>query len=184
MSPSKASITVDHILWSFEKYVEEQIDNQNLERDSEVHCGLQNPLSSFRQHQENLATPRQNSRLHSPQNQFNSSSKLLPENTNNQSIPGLGETQQTIIIQLHSQQPSVYSPARLLTSEDSAFTSHTEEVHRVEHAGHQICDTELQLYSSNMFSGLDFEPLLEDKPFSSNMMFNDCDIQSLDIPGA
>ncbi|PVH84065.1 hypothetical protein DL98DRAFT_569391 [Cadophora sp. DSE1049] len=175
MPPSRASVTVDHVLGSLERHLEEQIEGHNLERNSETHRGIRNFLATFRQYQESLTTPREDFSLQSPESQFQQNPELTPSNVDYQADSAVGHVQQSSTDSSVSRQRRLYSPTHPSASQELEFRSYSEDDRQIEQADHQLGNTESNTSNTNMFSDMvfDFESLPQHELFPADMTFND-----------
>ncbi|KAH7379932.1 hypothetical protein BKA64DRAFT_765563 [Cadophora sp. MPI-SDFR-AT-0126] len=175
MPPSKASVTVDHVLGSLERHLEEQIESRNLERNSETHRGIRSFLATFRQYQESLTTPRTDPGLESPESQFQQTLEPTPSRVGHQADSAVEHVQQSIAISSMSHQPPLCSPAHRSAFQDLESRSYSEEVSQIEQADHPFGNTMSHTSDTNMFSDMvfDFDSLPQHEMFPADMSFND-----------
>ncbi|KAH6720532.1 hypothetical protein BKA61DRAFT_651963 [Leptodontidium sp. MPI-SDFR-AT-0119] len=186
MPASKASITVDHVLGSFERHVEEQIKNRNLERNSEVHHGIQNILASFRRYQENLATPQGSSRLDSPSEHHHTRGlEISPDTSTYQVDAEARQMSQANDIPLEPLQRPTYSYGQPMTTQDSTSYFHGEGNPQIRQSEAQMDTSDFQPPSADMPSEMvyDFEYLPNDEIFPADLNFSDYDRSFFNDPG-
>jgi len=178
MPPSKASVTIDHVLGSLERHVEERIESHDLQRDSEVHRGIRDLLASFRHRQESLTTPRESVSLDSPESHYQRTFELSGSNVHYGADSAAVSVQQYSTELAVSHQLALDSAAPLTASEDLVWRSNLNEVAQIEQVGHRVDCGEFHTSSANMFSDmvLDLESFPQDELFSADMMFNDYDM--------
>ena len=178
MPPSKASVTIDHVLGSLERHVEERIESHDLQRDSEVHRGIRDLLASFRHRQESLTTPRESVSLGSPESHYQQTLELPASNFHFRANSAALNFRQYSTDPIVSQQLASHSPAPLTASEDLVWRSNLNEVAQIEQVSHQVDCGEFHTSSANMSSDmvLDMESLPPNELLSADMMFNDYDM--------
>ena len=178
MPPSKASVTIDHVLGSLERHMEERIESHDLQRDSEVHRGIRDLLTSFRHRQESLSTPRNSVSLESPDGHYQRTLQLPSSDVTFPVASTSVNTQQYSTDPAVLHQRPLDSSTPLTASEDLVWRSNSNELTQIEQASHQIDCGDFHTSSANMFSdmGLDMESLPQDDLFSADMMFNDYDM--------
>ncbi|KAH7327008.1 hypothetical protein BKA65DRAFT_61032 [Rhexocercosporidium sp. MPI-PUGE-AT-0058] len=172
---STASITVDHILGSFERHVEQQIENRNLERDSEVHHGIRNILASFRRYQEDLATPQGSFVIDSPpENHAIRGLEVTPGLATSQTDGELGQISSASSAQLRLLQNSTYSDGSPGLQDEEALTA--------QHPESQMVIASSQSNSVELLSEmvLDFDYFPSDELFPADLNFDDYDRQFFD----
>ncbi|KAG4438054.1 hypothetical protein IFR05_006468 [Cadophora sp. M221] len=186
MPVSKASITVDHILGSLERHVEERIENRNLERNSAAHLGIQDILASFRRYQEDLATPQGSSRLESPpEHQHTRGLEVSPGTSADLVDAEAEQMSQANATSLEPLQNYDYSYDRAAAMQDFPYYFHADENPRVQQSESQMDASEFQPSSDDILSEMvyDFDYLPNDEIFPADLNFGDYDRPFLDDPG-